>query len=242
MEHLIRRIDSLRAEFAAAGVETRVFLATWNQPFNGIDGIVFGDRFTDILMASPPTEDEVIELLDQTTLADPRFGVRNTFYQYFLARLAINTVALTGEYDYIVHTRSDLDVALGPFIGEWLSRPDLYTTIHCREGHAAFVNDQFSIASPRVMTEAWSYRSLDELREFFSTAVIPEDILQSMLTRAGITARQVQTIQWQLDPVRGSPYEPAPSPESASEPPAEIPAEASGQAAEPVPEPVGDPA
>jgi len=227
MEHLVRRIDNLRGEFAAAGIEARVFLATWNQPFNGIDEIVFRDRFTDVLMVTPPTEDEVVEMLGQTTLADTRFGVRNTFYQYFLARMALNAVNLTGDYDFIVHTRSDLNIALGPFLEDWLSRPDLYTTIHCREGDQAFVNDQFSIAGPQVMLNAWSYRSLEDLRELFSTAVIPEDILQSMLTRSGIEARQVQITQWELDPVRGSPYEaPPPQPELAAE-----------SAAEPVPAP-----
>ncbi|QTC91173.1 hypothetical protein [Brevundimonas goettingensis] len=212
MEHLARRIDNLRGEFTAAGVETRVFLATWNQPFNGVDEIVFGDRFDDVMMIQPPTEEEVVEMIGLTTLADDRFGVRNTFYQYFLARLALNAVNLTGDYDFIVHTRSDLNIALGPFLPEWLARPDLYTTIHCREDGQAFINDQFSVAGPKVMLDAWTYRSLEDLRELFSTAVIPEDILQSMLTRSGITARQIQITQWELDPVRGSPYEPAPAP------------------------------
>jgi hypothetical protein len=102
---------------------------------------------------------------------------------------------------------------LGPFLEEWLSRPDLYTTIHCREGDQAFINDQFSIAGPQVMLDAWTYRSMDELRDFFSTAVIPEDILQAMLTRSGITARQIMITQWVLDPMRGSPYQAPPEPE-----------------------------
>lgn len=215
IEHLERRIDSLRDEFTAAGVKTRVFLATWNEPFCGLDKIAFSARFDDVLLVQQPTEEEIVEMIGQTTLADHRFGVRNTFYQYFLSRLAMATVDASGEYDYIVHTRTDLDISLGQFMPDWLSRPDLYATIHCREDNAPFINDQFAIASQKVMVEAWSYRSLDELRSFFATAVIPEDILQSILTSAGVTARQVLTTQWTLDPARGSPHQPvSPPPES----------------------------
>ncbi len=209
MEHLIRRIADLRQEFAAAGLRTRVFLATWNQPFDGLERLAFSDLFDDVLLIQQPTEEEVVEMIGQTTLADHRFGVRNTFYQYFLSRLAMAAVNDSGEYDYVVHTRTDLDVSLGQFMPDWLARPETYATIHCREDKAPFINDQFAIAGQQVMVDAWSYSSLDELRGFFATAVIPEDILQSMLTCAGVTARQVLTTQWALDPTRGSPHQPA---------------------------------
>jgi hypothetical protein len=170
------------------------------------------DLFDHVIMQTEPT-DAQIQRATQITQLPNGADIRPVFNQYHQSKLALDLICQTDDFDYIVHTRTDLQMQLGPYIGQWFD-PQAYAAPHVpgvAAPHAPHIQardmwicDQFGVAPAAMMHAAWNHGSISELGQRIAAADKPEAVLQHMMAQRSIPVKAPPWVVWQLDPARNS--------------------------------------
>jgi len=109
----------------------------------------------------------------------------NAFKQYWTAKAAIALPTSLGDYQYIFHTRSDVELIIeSGDLPSWFTGS--YAAPHVRHGGDSFTNDQVSCAPSSIMKAAWDYGDVDRLYNALIFSKKGEDVLDSIVAERKI--------------------------------------------------------
>ena len=190
------RITRFLESISRMEMTASTYLATWQT--DGVDELIElrrSAKIDNLLVMKPLSDDEILKLAPVEFM---RNGVRaqNVFRQYYLSKIALDVISSDPRFEYVIHTRTDIDVDLGPHLETWFD-PELYCTVH-----TSFINDQFAVAPAHLMQAAWDYGSINNLTQLMEKAGIPEDVLQLIVDNANIKVVQRNLAYISLDPLR----------------------------------------
>lgn len=186
-------------QFRGMDAEIHTYLATWRywHHHRAMD-LAAQDIFDNVLVMEEPTLRQVKACTNIDWIANgmPIHGVYNMYHQ---SKIALDLIMDADQYDYIVHTRTDLWMWMDQ-MDQWFCDSYVAPHVHPLE----IMCDQFGVAPAAVMHRAWDHGTKAELGKMLEAAEIPESVLQMMIERAGITAKKGPYKIWQLDPLRGT--------------------------------------
>lgn len=197
----LARARALADEVRANGHEPVLFFATWTiEDRAALSTLAAQPDVGNMLVIEPPSLDYIHDVCGVHLLRDGG-AVRNVFYQHYQARIGLQVIASMGRFDYVIHSRPDVDIRLGVHFPHWL-RDGAYSTIHGRANGKAFINDQFGVATTVNMLATWDYGTIENLGDLIRNAKIAEDVLERLFADTGLEQRIVPLELWQLDPRR----------------------------------------
>lgn len=200
----LTRAAALASEVRAHGHEAAIWFAMWSTPDRPVLSTIVNSPIVDhCLFIRPPSAETILEHCNGLEYLDGGRSTRNTFYQYYLAKVAIDAIYSSSMADYIVHTRPDLNIRLGRHFENWV-RPGRYCTLHKKTTEGSFINDQFAVADAATMRKAWKWDSPAELGARIQNARIPEDVLDQMVAHAELSVETPPFEIWELDPARNA--------------------------------------
>jgi hypothetical protein len=188
-------LDSIRQ----MGLIPITYLATWTSP-KKITSLLDRGIVDNIVALREFSDEEIFDAIKVKNLGN---GVSsaNVFRQFYMARQAIGVISADCRHDYIVHSRTDMEIRIDVDRDIWFT--ENYCTIHTREcAPGSFVNDQFGVAPSAIMRSVWDYQSLDRLSSMISLADKPEDVLQAMIDDVGVRPVRCPCTVLSLDPRR----------------------------------------
>ena len=193
--------------------DVTTYLATWRS-WKGqrASDLVSMDLFDNVIMQTEPTDSQ-IERATRLKKLPNGADVRPVFNMYYQSKTALDVIHAADDYDFIVHSRTDMVMQMGEHMPEWFDG-GAYTAPHVPgvfAPHAPHIKpedlwmcDQFGIAPAGMMHAAWDYGSIDRLGAMIEAADIPERVLQSMIAARGIPVKAPRSVAWQLDPRRNA--------------------------------------
>lgn len=183
------------------GVEIHTYLATWRtwKQHRAAD-LISLDLFDNVIMQEAPTAMHHRRCTSLTKLAKGA-DIEPVFNMYYQSKTALDLIVRSDNYNYIVHTRTDLRMIMGQHINDWFD-PDFYVAPHVHPN--PWMCDQFGVATGENMHKAWDYGEISDLGKLIESADIPERVLEMMMDRAGIKVKTAPHIAWQLDPMRNA--------------------------------------
>lgn len=197
------RVAEFLNQFNGLPVEIHTYLATWrNWKGTKAADLINLDIFDNVIMQTEPRP----ELAFHRTIAksDKTPGIWNiptTYNMYYQSKAALDLIHAADDYDYIVHTRTDLQMIMAPYFDQWFV-PGHYVTIHTHPN--PWMCDQVGVAPAAMMQAAWDYGTLANLGRMFEVAIRPEHVLEMMIDSKNIPVRTAQYTAWQLDPNRNN--------------------------------------
>ncbi|WP_428153202.1 hypothetical protein [Brevundimonas sp.] len=200
----LSRAAALASEVRAQGHNATVFFAMWSVPDRAVLSLITNSPVVDhCLFTHPPADDVILDYCGGMEFLKGGRSSRNTFYQYYLSKIAIEAISVSGMADYIIHTRPDLDIRMGRHFFDWITDTE-YCTLHKKLDGDTFVNDQFAVARVEIMRKAWDFGTLADLGALIQNSVIPEHVLDQMIENSD-TSVQVSPFEvWELDPARNA--------------------------------------
>lgn len=198
---VLSRVNEFMTQFTGANVEIHTYLATWRywRGYKASD-LINLNIFDNVIMQTMPTAEHRQRCTQLTKLPNGA-DIEPVFNMYYQSKTALDLIVRSDTYSYIVHTRTDLQMILGPEINNWFD-PNYYTAPHVHP--APWMCDQFGIATGETMHKAWDYGDIGNLGKLIESADKPEAVLQSMIDTAGINVKALPYHTWQLDPNRNA--------------------------------------
>jgi hypothetical protein len=193
--------------------EFTTYLATWRgwKQYKASDLIAM-DLFDNVIMQTEPTDTQ-IERATKIKKLPKGAEIRPVFNMYYQSKTALDIIHAADDYDFIVHSRTDMVMQFGEHLPSWFDQ-NAYVAPHVTgifAPHAPhipaeemFMCDQFGVAPAGMMHAAWNYGSVSDLGQLIEAADIPERILENMMSKANIPARTAPWAAWQLDPNRNA--------------------------------------
>jgi hypothetical protein len=160
------------------------------------------DLFDNVIMQTEPTDEHRRRCTPLTHLPNGA-NIRPVFNMYYQSKTALDLIVKADTYNYIVHSRTDIQMIMGKHINQWFD-PNCYVAPHTHNDLNSWMCDQFGVATGEMMHKAWDYGDISNLKKLIESADKPEAILQSMVVSAGINARSAPFEAWNLDPMRNS--------------------------------------
>ncbi|MBB2177534.1 hypothetical protein [Gluconacetobacter johannae] len=200
IEAVLSKVRVIKKEIESKFNDIDVFLSTWKEDVLGVNDLLRGNEVENVFFLKKPDAKFVYEYLRTTHLSGGQTAY-NVFLQYYMSKVSLDLISSYGNYDFIVHSRTDLSISLGGSLESWFVE-GVYKTIHVPGVDSGFINDQFSISDTKTMLSSWNYESLENLRELISNSEIPEHILWNMIVSRNITAEISGYDVWELDPNR----------------------------------------
>lgn len=210
---VVHRVQEFLSQFANANVEIHTYLATWRywKQYKASD-LLNLDLFDNVIMQTEPTDAQRHRWIQQEKLPKGA-DVRPVWNMYYQSKTALDIIMNSDSYQYIVHSRTDMQMIMNEHIPEWFD-PNYYVAPHVPgvfAPHAPHIPaedlwmcDQFGVASAKHMHAAWNYGDLENLGRMIAAADIPERVLERMIAAAGIAVRTAPSKVWLLDPARNA--------------------------------------
>ena len=198
---VIDRVKEFMGHFAniTPDIQITTYLATWRtwKQYNASELLAL-DLFDNVIMQTPPTAEHWSRCTSLSNLPNG-CNIEPVFKMYYQSKTALDLIINADNYDFIVHTRTDLQMILGQYINDWF---DINYFVAPHIHPTSWMNDQFGIAPAHMMHKAWDYENMANFKRLIEIADKPEAILQTMIDEAGIKVRTAQYIAWNLDPMR----------------------------------------
>lgn len=194
-ESVIKNIQIFLESFKNYNINLDLYLCTWKDYSN--DFAEIKRQFSNIKIVSASLTQEPFFYSKNYN-----FNPINCYKQYVLAKYSINTVSSIKEYDFIIHSRTDMQIKIEPT--QWFN-DGYYTTIHTVQdpyNNSPFTNDQFSVAQPSIMKKVWFYQQEAELLNLINNVPFPERILDFNIERDHILTKTAKPLIWKLDASR----------------------------------------
>lgn len=200
----IAGVSSRCAEFMSQfanvqNVEFTTYLATWRRwRDQTASDLMKLDQFDNVIMQTEPTDAQIARATGIKNLPNGA-DIRPVFNMYYQSKTALDVIYAADDYDYIVHSRTDMRMIMGEHMQHWFDAT-AYTAPHVHPH--PWMCDQFGIAPAAMMYAAWNYGSIAQLGKDIEAADIPERVLQTRIDTLGIPVKAPQYLAWELDPRR----------------------------------------
>jgi hypothetical protein len=194
------RCNEFMSQFAnVQNVEFTTYLATWRKwRDHSATDLIHLDQFDNVIMQAEPTDAQIARATGIATLPNGA-EIRPVFNMYYQSKTALDVIHAADDYDYIVHSRTDMRMIMGETMAEWFDNA-AYTAPHVHPH--PWMCDQFGIAPAAMMYAAWNYGSIAQLGKDIEAADIPERVLQNRIDALGIPVKAPKYALWDLDPRR----------------------------------------
>lgn len=195
----LARARALADEVRSKGDEPTLFFATWMlEDRTFLQSLIEQPDVRHALTIEPPPDELIYGTCGIEHLPNGK-AVRNVFYQYYLSKIGLQVLDSLGRFDFVIHSRPDMDMRFGSFYEQWFEKGS-YSTLHFRDQEGeGFINDQIGVATTTDMLRVWDYGSLDNLGKLIRNSKIPEDTLDQMFETSGVKKRGVNFEIWNLD-------------------------------------------
>jgi hypothetical protein len=186
----------LMNELKSYGYNITTYLVTWPEykDYNALELISMG-LYDNVLLQQIPTKQLESHVKRKSYGIYPNSNVFNMYHQ---SKTAIDLIIASDDYDYIVHSRTDLHVKFGKYIQDWFD-PDFYGSPN---PDTPWICDWIGIATPDIMHKAWNYVTHNQLGKLIDESEIPEQILMSMIDKHNIAIKTNEVEEIWLDPDR----------------------------------------
>jgi len=176
------------------------YLATWGSSNNTeLKALLQLAVFDNLIVQTPPTDQQIARYVKKTTFGV--YPVRNIYRAYYQIKTALDVICDAAEYDYILHSRTDLWIKFGNHLNSWFD-PSKYSTPSVGP---SWINDWAGMATPDTMQRSWDYGTLSHLGSMIDAHSIPEYILQQIMSENRIDYVRRETSSIYLDPHRVQP-------------------------------------
>jgi len=193
--NVVERYREFMSQFINIDAEVTTYLATWRQWKNYKASDILGlDLFDNVIMQTEPTDahrERCTALKKLQNGAD----IRPVYNMYYQSRTALDLIVNADNYDYIVHTRTDLQMIFGAHLPQWFNSS--YTTIHAKPH--PWTCDQMAIAPTKLMYNAWNYGTIEHLGRMIEAADKPEAVLEMMIEDSKVPVKTAPYDLWRLD-------------------------------------------
>lgn len=207
-QSVLDRVHEFLSQFNGQPVEIHTYLATWRywKEEKSTD-LINVNVFDNVIMQTEPTDERISKFVSVPVLKNT-VSVGPPFKMYYQSKTAIDLICNNDDYDFIVHTRTDLQMIIYPYFNEWFD-PLHYVALHTHPEpftteYTPWLNDQFGIAPAALMKKAWDYGTLENLGKLLDQADIPERVLQTIVDTNGVPVKSAPHSVWNLDPERNS--------------------------------------
>lgn len=211
---VLARCDEFMSQFRQVeNAEFTTYLATWRtwKDIKAAD-LVAMDRFDNVLMQTQMSDTQIADFTKVQRLPGGH-TIRSVWNQYHQCKVALDWVADSDRYDFIVHSRTDIIMQFGPHLAQWFD-PNAYVAPHVTgvfAPHAPhipadqmFLCDQFGVAPAEMMRAAWNYGTMERLGEMIDRADIQERIVEWLAADAQLPLKAAPWAAWTLDPQRNT--------------------------------------
>ena len=197
--NVIERCREFMSQFINVDAEITTYIATWrNWRSHKASDLLALDLFDNVIMQTEPTTDHHQRCTKLTKLQNGA-DIRPVYNMYYQSKVALDLITSADQYDYIIHTRTDIQMILGTYLPQWFD-PLNYVTIHAKPN--PWTCDQFGIAPAELMHRSWDYGTIDNLGKMIEAADKPETVLEMMIEKNNIPIRTAPYVIWNLDPRR----------------------------------------
>jgi hypothetical protein len=195
-----QKIQFFMDQFSGFPAKIHTYLACYRywHHHRAID-LISSDWFNNVIMLTEPGAEQIRQCTDLHQIRNG-MPIHSPYKMYTLSKIALDTVVQSDDYDYIIHTRSDLWMRMDP-LQEWFV-PDTYVAPHVTGD--PWMCDQFGVAPADIMHKAWDYGTKENLDHLFRSAAIPETVLELMMAKHDIKVKKGPYSQWHLDPMRNT--------------------------------------
>jgi hypothetical protein len=209
---VVQRCSEFMQQFqSVTNATVCTYLATWrNWKQQRASDLMAMDLFDNVIMQTEPTDEQIQRA---TTIKNLPNGaeIRPVFNMYYQSKTAMELIQQADDYDFIVHSRTDIVMQFGQFLPDWFSStaysaPHVHGVLAPHAPHVPaeeqWMCDQFGIARADMMRAAWDYGTIQDLGRRIEAADIPERVLQTMIDERNIPVLAPKYVAWQLDPRR----------------------------------------
>ena len=187
----------LLQELRYAGFNVTSYIATWKD-YNKdeVKKILATDLYNNVILQQKPTPERIKQYVSRECYGI--YPTSNVFNMYYQSKTAIDLIAATDEYNYIVHSRTDLYIKFGKYINDWFDGEQYSSPVR----KTPWICDWISIAKPDIMQSAWNYYTNKQLGILIDNTEIPEHILISMIEHNNIQVKICDVEDIWLNPDR----------------------------------------
>lgn len=193
-------IDLLKKSFENFNVST--YLCSWNDPKNlyNIDVTCIDN----LILFKEPEKNFIASLVWARIKQGGASFERN--YKAFWSRRQILEVVKKSDiaFDWIVLSRTDLKIYIED-PKNWLLKGFYSMPTQARHYKKEVVNplnDQFGIADPDTMYDAWDYKDIDTYNRLYNMSVNPEHTLKFIMEMNGVTIVDFKADHYDLNLTR----------------------------------------
>lgn len=189
-------------ELKEAGHEVRTFLATWpTYNHHSAEDLKQQNMFDHVIITEEPSPEYVRQYVNRPYIPGSHSTIDNVFKMYVQSKNAIDVILQTGNFDRIIHSRTDIIVRFGSYLDNWLALSETkYVRQRCDA--AWWINDTIGMSTPSIMQRAWDWHSLEELGLRIDQVSLPEEVLMSLMADNEVNHIPEDTEQMILDPSR----------------------------------------
>ncbi len=187
----------LTNELKSQGFQVTTYLATWMRYKNyDANDLISMGLYDNIIVQQPPTSAQVKRCTSRESYGI--YPISNVYGMYYQSKTALDVITSADDYDYVVHSRTDLRAKFGKHVSNWF-QPNVYMT---PVNTTPWVCDWISVAQPDIMRKVWNYDNFGNLGHLIDTTDVPEMILMSMMKHYNITVKTAELEELWLDPDR----------------------------------------
>lgn len=187
----------LKNELISYGFQVTTYLATWMtyKEHNANELLSMG-FYDNVIVQQSPSREQVERCTKRESYGI--YPIANVFGMYYQSKIAIDLISSADDYDYIVHSRTDLRVKFGKHIQDWFD-PTQYVS---PTNQTPWICDWIGIATPEIMQKSWDYINYHELGRLIDNSEVPEYILMNIMKNNNIDIKTCDTEEIWLDPKR----------------------------------------
>jgi len=189
----------LRNELRLQGFNVTTYLATWMtyKNYDANDLMSMG-LYDNIIVLQPPSPAQVKRCTSRKSYGI--YPISNVFGMYYQSKTALDIITSADDYDYVIHSRTDMRVKFGTHIHNWLDPVNYVSPPQT----TPWICDWIGVANPITMKKAWDYKTFDNLGGLIDTTEVPEHILESIMKINNIHNKTSELEDLWLDPDRNA--------------------------------------
>ena len=145
-EAVAANTSGLIEELRFAGYNVTPYLATWSN-YNRAEvmKLLSMGLYDNIIMQQLPTREHIRRCVNRDSYGI--YPIVNVYGMYYQSKTAIDLIASANNYNYIVHSRTDLHVRFGKHLHEWFDNDKYVSPIN----ETPWICDWIGIATPEIM-------------------------------------------------------------------------------------------
>jgi hypothetical protein len=186
-------IDELRFN----GFNVSSYLATWSD-YNSdeVNKLLSRGLYDNVILQKMPTKEHIKKYVTRDTYGI--YPISNVYNMYYQSETAIDFIIQSDNYDYIVHSRTDLRIRFGKQIHDWFSQQYYVMSTN----NTPWICDWIGIATPEIMQKAWNFKDRYQLGELIDNTNVPEYVAMMIMKYHNISTRTNTAEEIWLDPNR----------------------------------------